>query len=386
MANKIPKGALRFVSAGQSACAFVDDEGKEKIQMTVYSGGVIEGHWWWDNLIMDLEGVKFSQKVFPILENHNTDRKIGFHRKPIVTTDGGIQIDPEKSGFVDTNFSQEFRKLSKEGFPYQASLYGKPLKIQRFGEDEEVTVNGHKVKGPGTVWREWEFKESSVCVFGWDSKTKASAFSKEETEEVDFFEDTPPESKNKMNIENMEGGESIMDLKELQEKHPDLFAQVVEQGKKEGEEAAKAKFEADRQGFQSQIDATNKKMTEAFDRTAKLEKELALSREETMKTRADNLFALLFSESSIDPRLEDKVRNQVNHNKYVKDEKLDEEAFTAAVKEEIKDWESRLSVSGVAGYSTNGEDVEDAEDKKFTEQNKNLAADLLARAGFKKDK
>jgi len=384
MANKIPKGALRFVGAGQTACAFAADDGKERIQMTVYTGGVIENHWWWDNLIMDLEGVKFRQKVYPILENHETDRKVGFHQKPIVTADGGIQLDPEKSGFVDTPHSQEFRKLSKEGFPYQASLYGKPSKIQRFGEDEEVVVNGHKVKGPGTVWREWEYKESSVCVFGWDSKTKSSAFSRDEEEEVDYLEEGGEETltldEEGDTNKNSEGGENIMDLKEFKTKHPDLFSQVIEEGKSLGRQEAESQFSDERKSFQEQIDSMNSKFSETEERTAKMEKELTLSREEAMKSRADKLFAEIFADSDVEPRLESKVRNQINHSKFVKEDRLDEEAFSKAVQDEIADWESRMAPTDVRGFSSSGDEAGEGSDQ-LSEENKSVVSDMLSRAG-----
>ena len=45
MSEKIPKGALRFVS--DSAHAFVEGEDAKQLNMTVYSGGIIKGHWYW---------------------------------------------------------------------------------------------------------------------------------------------------------------------------------------------------------------------------------------------------------------------------------------------------------------------------------------------------
>lgn len=175
-----------------------------------------------------------------------------------------------------------------------------------------------------------------------------------------------------------------MDMKELKEKHPDLFAQVIEEGKKAAKEEAEGAFSQERQQFQAQLDTTNQKLSETLDRTAKMEKELALAREGQLKAEADKLFAEIFADSDIEPRLEPKVRNQINHSKFVKDDKLDVEAFTKAVEDEIKDWETRLPSSGVSGFSNPNDHDDDSDsenNKKFSEENKSITNDLLSRAG-----
>ena len=66
--GKLPKGALRFVEEGCHAhVEFAEDgEGKvvgKKLKMVAYSGGIIKGHWYWDNLAIDLEGIQFKQGI-----------------------------------------------------------------------------------------------------------------------------------------------------------------------------------------------------------------------------------------------------------------------------------------------------------------------------------
>ncbi len=73
----IPNGALRLVTPDCHAFA-EGEEGEKKLQLVVYSGGVIKGHWWWGNLAIDLEGVKFDRNKYPVLENHNTAKKLAF--------------------------------------------------------------------------------------------------------------------------------------------------------------------------------------------------------------------------------------------------------------------------------------------------------------------
>jgi hypothetical protein len=371
--TQVPKGALRFIDPSHKACAFADSEGKDKMDMVVYSGGIIEDHWWWDNLALDLQGVKFKKNKFPVLEEHMGSKKIGFSKKPIVSNN--ITLDPETTVFVDTPESQQFRKLSKEGFPYQSSLYGVPTKIQRIGEKETAEVNGFTLKGPGTIWREWEYQEASVCVFGYDSNTKASAFSKEDMVEIDLEEGGEVVKSLKLNkeVNNLEGGETTMDLKELKEKHLDLFNQVFEDGKKSAETA----FSKEREEFTATISSLNEKFSQNEDRMGKMEKELTLSREANILAQADKLFADKFAESDIEPRLEPKVRNSINHNKYVKNDALDVEAFTKAVDEELKDWQERMPSSGVLGLSN----MDEEEEEDTSADDKKLANDLLSRVG-----
>lgn len=382
--KKVPKGALHFVDPTQKANIFESSEGKEQLDMVVYSGGVIKDHWWWDDLALDLKGVKFSQNKFPVLEDHMLSKKIGFSKKPIV--DGNIRLDPATTEFVDSEESLNFRKFSKQGFPYQASLYGRPLRVQRLGEKEEAEVNGFKLKGPASIWREWEYKEASVTVFGHDDKTRAKAFSHEETEEIDYLEEGGGGKNSEEDVKlskTLEGGEQPMDKKELKEKHPELFSEIMEDGKKLGKEEAETQFSQERQGFQTQVTDLSTKLSSQQDQINKMDKDLTLSREVQMKTEADKIFSEKFSDCDIEPRLESKVRNQINHQKFVKDDKLDVEGFSKAVEEEIKDWESKMPSSGVRGFSEEGDDVDDGEEHKFTEGDKSVVKDLLNRAGQK---
>ena len=163
--EKMPLGALQFVD--KTGFAKVGgDKDAPRLVMTMYSGKVIGGHWWWGNLVLDLDGMSFPKSKYPILESHRSDRKIAFGGKP-VKEDYVLKAASDVQ-FVDTEESREFQKLSKEGFPYEASIYAQPTRIQRIDKDEEAEVNGFTFKGPGVIWRKSIYKEASVCVFGYD--------------------------------------------------------------------------------------------------------------------------------------------------------------------------------------------------------------------------
>lgn len=115
--------------------------------MTGYSGGVIKNHWWWGNLAIDISGMSFPKKSFPILRDHSTSMIIG--HSPTKTDDNKLQFDDVV--LCDTQFTEEFVSLSDQGVPFEASIYAQPTSIERVEEDEVVDVNGYKFKGPGTI-------------------------------------------------------------------------------------------------------------------------------------------------------------------------------------------------------------------------------------------
>lgn len=349
--NKLPKGAFRFVQEG--CHAFVEEveqlaDGEKKttprLNMVGYSGGIIEGHWYWGRLAIDLSGIQFKQKMYPILEEHDGNRKIAFGGKPVII-DGKL-CAPGDAKFTDTPASQEFQRLSIQGFPYQSSIYAKPTNIERLEEGASAEVNGYKFKGPGAIWRKSEYKEMSVCVFGWDSNTAASAFSHTEEEEVDYTEDVVKTSETTTDRKEVK---ETMDLKELQEKHPEVYAQAVKVG------VDQAKVASDQLSVQMQELATNvsqltKSVTEMKEESAAMVKEIAVSKEEKLAMRSDVIFTDALSRSSIPERLYGKVKRQVSHQKFVDDKGvLDETKFKEAIKEEIADWEKLGAKDEVLG-------------------------------------
>lgn len=365
----VPKGAMQLIDKGcQAEFQFAQDaEGNDvpKLQMAVYTGGVIKNHWYWDDLVMDLDGIKLSKKKYPILEDHETSRKIAFSGKPMVK-DGQLVIDPDTTVFVDTEVSKEFQKLSKQGFPFQSSLRGVPRRIERIQEGTETQVNGFSLKGPGTVWREWEYMEGSVCVFGWDDKTSASAFSKDEIELDYELIDTKFEKPSKEE-------RKIMDKEQFKKDYPDLYASIVQ----EATDAVKTSFSVKENEFKGTIDNLTNQIQEFI-------KKDALRTEREMFAQSEVIWMQMLSESDIPERMFGKVKKNVDYSKFVKDEVLDKDAFKAAITEELKDWaevfnvKKEDSVQGT-GFAKKGIDDKTAQN----EDDKKRADSLFALAGIK---
>lgn len=391
MKKQVPIGALCLGYEGPTAAVQFVQDGEVKIpklNMIAYSGGIIKNHYWWDNLILDLTGIQFSKKKFPILERHDTALKIGFHDGHLIV-DGNLRVDPEKAKFVSTPESEVFQRLSSEGFPYQASIKVNPLVIERIKEGAFSEANGIKLKGPGTIFRKFEFLEASVCVFGYDTNTKSSAFEQQSVEiDCEFTGDrsyhfftTKEEKKN-------------MDLTAFQKEHPELVQQIQNGAVAAFEKVMDqkisdltTKFNVQFESMQKTIDAQATQLKAKDDQILKLEKNDTLRQEHDLQLEANRIWDTELSASNVPAHMSDKIRPHVAHSKFVDPAtgKCDFAKFTDAVKAEIKDWETRLSAkpSSVLGGGTYGRTPEggadetalDAEDDKWAENMAKLAQD-----------
>ena len=107
------------------------------------------------------------------MQDHDTKLKIGFTDRPNLKGKDELRFD--HITYLDTKEANDFISQSQKGFPFEASISGNPTRIERLLEGKSDTVNGLKVKGPVTIWRDTDFRESSVVVFGYDSKTESKA-------------------------------------------------------------------------------------------------------------------------------------------------------------------------------------------------------------------
>ncbi len=347
---KLTKGAMQLVDdqcfASVKFAEGVEGEKKPQLEMLAYSGGIIKDHWYWGDLAIDLEGMEFPKKKFPLLEDHDTSKKLGFIKKLSIENNQLTVTDAE---FLDTPESIKFRETSAQGFPYEASIYAKPTKIQSLTKDETAEVNGYTMKGPGTIWRKAIFKESSVCTFGYDSNTKSVAMSETEDVTIEYGERSGEETQlnNKEDLPKMDlekfKSECPEEFSKLQAQITDAVTAQFSVEKKQLEDKLTAAAEAN-----AQLSAENK---DSEKRLIALEKSESQRIEQGIKLSADNLFAEKFKEAGLPDRIQDKVRRLVGHEQFVADGAFDTEAFAAAVDVELKDW-SGATEGAVIGFST----------------------------------
>jgi hypothetical protein len=178
----LPKSALNFSENLQ--IDLDDSDGIKRASMLGYSGKPME-HPWFGQLIVDVEGITFRSSKIPILEDHDKEKKIGFSKKPSTEN---FQVYFDDITLLDNPLADQFYRNAIQGFPYQASISFYPKKLEELEKGVEAEVNGYKVKGPGIIFRESVFRESSVVTFGMDHRTNSKAFSDEEMVSVNLSE------------------------------------------------------------------------------------------------------------------------------------------------------------------------------------------------------
>jgi hypothetical protein len=343
-----------------------DEGSKANVEIVAYSGKDIP-HFWWGKLAIDLTGMT-HKKVIPFLEQHDLAKKLGFLGKPTVTDD--FRLTHNSVNFVDTPFSEEFQKLSQQGFPYEASIYAKPSVIEDVRENQTVEVNGRKFTGPGSIFRQWEYKEVSACVFGADKNTKAKAFSEDSEFEVTVFSEKETVAITKKEVKTM-------DIEKLKEEDPIAYQKLMDAIKEE------AKKEVEEQ-FKDTVTNLQTSLASAEENIKKFEKSEEIRREKEIKLEADNIWTKLLSKSGIPERLHEKVKAQVNYEKFIKEGSLDTETFSNAITTEFKDWEG-IGSQSVEGFGGTEKEVVDDEIKAELEENKAWVEKMLTKAGQKKN-
>ena len=383
--QKIPQAALHFMDKDCFAQAVSIDGEKVSLDMVAYSGKVIKDHFWWGNLAIDIEGMSFPKSKFPILENHDTSKKIAFSKGKPNTDNFQLVMNPDKIEFVDTETAAEFIKLSKAGFPYESSIYAIPTSVESLEQGVSADVNGMTVKGPASIWRQSVFKEASVCVFGWDSNTSSSAFASTEVEldievtNLKLMEDqktlTSKEVKKKM------------DLKEFKTEQPDAYNELMEEVKIVVTSDLEAKFKGEKKDLEDKLSEEKKthetQMADRDKRVLELEKKDTIRSEKEMQARVDRIWRDSLSESSVPDHLYDKVMRQVSYSQFVKDGVLDKDKFVEAIEAEIKDWIDKGVTSSILGSGFGQREVD--EEVKLKEADtktvKDTTENLLRLAG-----
>lgn len=341
---KVPKTALHLYDADHTSVQLKagEDGAPPEVKILAYSGKPFK-HFWWGNFAIDLSGITPAKNKIPLLRDHRTDFELGYFSKPKID-DTGVNVLPETVTLLDNEEAGKFVQNSKAGFPYEASIYAVPTKIRRVSEKEEVEVNGHKLRGPGTIFEKTKLKEVSVCVFGYDSNTKSAAM-EDSADSVTLS----VECENEDNYEEVNG---TMKLSELKKKDPEGYAQLVEEAKGSVSEEFNTKL-SEKDDQIKELEKDNLKLSEEKTKLEEDHKSLSIRLtkleekdiEREILASAETIISAAFSETTLSARAKKKVRKYLDHSKFVSDDGLDKEAFSKFVKDELKDWETTLTPS-----------------------------------------
>ena len=198
-----------------------DDDEKVDFEIEAYTGAVVER--WFGKLVIEIAGIKAKAQI-PVLFNHDRDFIVGY----------STETSNDKSFFVIGKFSEvtekgkEVKGLAEEGFPWQASIGVRPVKVVSLGDGAKETVNGKTVKGPAEVWLESEVFETSFVPLGADGDTSVSTFSKFDEKEAPSGAEYKPKEKE----ERME-----YTMGAIEKDAPELLAEIQTAAKAEGHDA-----------------------------------------------------------------------------------------------------------------------------------------------------
>ncbi|WP_228268433.1 hypothetical protein [Acinetobacter colistiniresistens] len=149
------------------------EEGKKRTFTGVaYSGEVIQSHYYWGDVIFDLDTIQMKTPLGALID-HDTGRRAGVVRNFTKDNQGGLKVSGD---LLSNKNGQEVAQDSDEGYPWQMSVYIVPGSIEEVDRGE-VVVNGKTLKAPITIFRNGVIREVSFCALGADDNTSAVAAS-----------------------------------------------------------------------------------------------------------------------------------------------------------------------------------------------------------------
>ena len=146
---------------------------KRTFSGVAYSGEVITDHWYWKQVIFDLDSMQVKGRI-PALLEHSSYQRAGAIENHSISYESGLTV----SGILLSNeFGTQVATDSDDGFPWQMSVRIEPASIDEIQAGNTVTVNGKLLHGPITVFRGGRIREVSFCALGADENTMAVAAS-----------------------------------------------------------------------------------------------------------------------------------------------------------------------------------------------------------------
>jgi len=225
--NQANQSLFMFEAGPQVTFAEKGDDKTGTFEIIAYSGQIIENHFYWGNVAFDLQGVKFEKARTPVLEEHMRTARLGFTTEQEISDKVAV-----KGTFLDNERAVAIAADMKKGFPMQASLFIPPVEVEFVKEGESVTVNGHKLKGPGTVFRKATIGEISMCTLGADKRTKSKVFADGGEEQVEFSV-TESERNHEMGKQT-DTETKVVSAESFAADHKDVFEQVTATATGEG--------------------------------------------------------------------------------------------------------------------------------------------------------
>jgi len=188
--------ALKIESAVQFVAAEAGDgmpAGPRKFSIEAYTGAAIRQGWSAEPIVIDLEGMKYRQRI-PVVMGHDYTLGSILGQATSVRAEGG-RLYVEGEILADSDIARQVTALAEKGFAWQASVGADVMRHQKVAAGESVTVNGQTFMGPVRIVKASRLREVSFVTLGADDATSAR-IAAEEAEELSMADNatqTPAE-------------------------------------------------------------------------------------------------------------------------------------------------------------------------------------------------
>lgn len=200
-----------------------NEEVGTNFSIEAYTGEVVDR--WWGKLAISIDGIKAKNKI-PVLLGHVSSQIVGHSTKTY--KDGSFFVDGKFSGV--TQEAEKVKGLADEGFPWQASIGVRPIKILSIEKGGNMKVNGKNLNGPAEVWLESQVNEVSFVALGADGNTSVSTFSRFEK----FEEQDAPQGAEHNTLAQGDENHMKITLEELEKDAPELLTKIRTESKTAG--------------------------------------------------------------------------------------------------------------------------------------------------------
>jgi len=244
-----PSSAFQFKTQPFDVAKQIEEGKQRTFTGVAYSGEVIQGHYWWGDVVFDLDTMQIKTPLGALID-HDTGKRAGVVRSFTKDNQGGLQVAGD---LLSNKNGQEVAQDSDEGYPWQMSVYIVPGSIEEV-ERGEVVVNGKTLKAPITIFRNGVIREVSFCALGADDNTSAIAashtpkqFNKQEDTDVTELEQLKADNQ-KLTTERDNALNELKQFKE-QKRNEDIAALESELKAQFSAEDKKSYTEMDESAF-----------------------------------------------------------------------------------------------------------------------------------------
>jgi hypothetical protein len=172
---KFAGGQVEFTAPTEIDAAAGDESPKLKsFRMLAYTGGAMNVGWGVP-VVVDLAGMKSSEKARPILLQHDPLRIVG-HTDSVEVKSLSRGMELRVSGVISgaSDASESVMRSAANGFPWQASIGASANQVEFVDKGEKAEANGRTFKGPVYIVRSSALSEVSFVALGADDNTSAS--------------------------------------------------------------------------------------------------------------------------------------------------------------------------------------------------------------------